>query len=384
MDKCKVKGLYIILGLALVCIFFSNFAFAQEIPSIDPLAEQLYQYHRGQDIFFMLMLVAFLMLFIKRYEWGVALATLLVLAGSFPVYMGLLQIVFGESWTIVTVIRGVVMAITLVIAIGMCLGHIKTWQFIPVAILFAPAYLLNEWFMFNYLQGVLDAGGSILVHMFAAYWGFGTIIALQNKKVLEASMPTTVHSVSFVWLASMLLWVLWPSFTTALLPPSEVIPGMVTTYMALIGSTLSAYLVLLTIRGKIDPLVYTYAILAGGVSIGSTVNLVGPWPAFGIGVVAGIISSLSFLYLHDYLKNKLKVLDTMGVHNLHGVGGIFGGLLGAYFAGPVQIIAIIGCIIIGLVTGLITGLIIRIMGRPEIVLDDAESFPLELNRTEPF
>lgn len=346
--------------------------------SVSGNAEELYQYHRGQDVFFMLMLVAFLMLFIKRYEWGVCLATLLVLVVSWPLYLFLRVAVLGRPLDIEAVILGVFSAITLVIAIGVFLGQISTVHYIVAAVLFVPAYMVNEWFMFDFLDGVLDAGGSILVHVFAAYWGWGVILSLRNKRVLGQPMKTTVHSVSFVWLATMLLFVLWPSFVTALLPPDEIIPAMINCYLALGASTLISYLTMVVLKRPVDPLVFTYAMLAGGVSIGATVNIVSAPTAWIIGALAGLVSTLSFLYLNDWLCRRTGVLDSMGVHNLHGTPGIFGGLAAMVVAGApaTQLAAIVGAIVIALATGAITGVVLRVLGRPSIVMDDAESFDM--------
>src|SRR5699024_1639193 len=77
---------------------------------------QLFQFHRGQDVAFMLMLVAFLMMFIRRYEWGVALATLLVLATSWPLYVLIHTELLGNPLDIEAVILGLFASITLVIA----------------------------------------------------------------------------------------------------------------------------------------------------------------------------------------------------------------------------------------------------------------------------
>jgi len=51
-----------------------------------------------------------------------------------------------------------------------------------------------------------------------------------------------------------------------------------------------------------------------------------------LGVVAGIISSLGFLKLSAFLKEKIKLHDTCGVHNLHGMPGVYGSLISAVFA----------------------------------------------------
>lgn len=370
----------LVMTMLLVGAFVTTLGGAVLASTMAQETAELFQYQRGMDVFFMLMLVAFLMLFIKRYEWGVALATLLVFAVSWPLYLVVHSEIFGLALNIEAAIKAAFAAITLVIAIGVFLGHISTMHYLLAAALFVPAYMFNEWFMFDYLTGVADAGGSVLVHVFAAYWGWGVAIGLWNKRVSGEPMQTTVHSVSFVWLASMLLLVLWPSFVTALLPTGEVIPAMINCFLAMAGSILSAYLVSYVLQQrKIDPLVYTYAILAGGVAIGATVNLVTPVNAWIIGVLGGTISTLSFIYLDPWLHRKTGILDTMGVHNLHGTPGIFGGLAAMVVAGapPSQAIAVAGTMIIGLVTGFGSGLVLRIGGRPEIMLDDAEAFPME-------
>lgn len=347
---------------------------------------ELFQFHRGQDVFFMMMLVAFLMMFIRRYEWGVALATLLVFATVFPLYILANTGLFGAELNIELIIGAVFAAITLVIAIGVFLGHISTISFIVVGVLFVPSYMFIEWFLFEALDGVLDAGGSILVHMFAAYWGLGVILGLRNKAVNDEPANTSVHSVSFVWLASMLLMVLWPSFVTALLPPEDVIMGMANTYLAMVASILVTYVILWALKRTIDPLVFTYAILAGGVAIGANVDFATPLQSWLIGLVGGAASTLSFLFLDGWLRSKTGVWDTMGVHNLHGVPGIVGGLapivLG--FAGGSQAMAVVGTLVIGVVLGIIVGLILRIMPKPTAMLDDAEAFPAEeMRATDP-
>lgn len=75
------------------------------------------------------------------------------------------------------------------------------------------------------------------------------------------------------------------------------------------------------------------ATLAGGVSVGSSSDLVVTGgTAMAIGALAGIISAIGFLRLSTFLREKINLHDTCGVHNLHGLPGVLGGVIGAISA----------------------------------------------------
>lgn len=75
------------------------------------------------------------------------------------------------------------------------------------------------------------------------------------------------------------------------------------------------------------------ATLAGGVSVGSSSDLVVTGgTAMAIGAFAGLISAVGFLKLSSFLQKKINLHDTCGVHNLHGMPGILGGVFGAISA----------------------------------------------------
>jgi len=203
-------------------------------------------------------------------------------------------------------------------------------------------------------------------------------------------MYTTTHSVSFVWLAAMLLWVLWPSFVTALLPMEEVFWGMMTCYLAGMGSILSAWVVCTLVQKKVNPLIYTYAMLAGPVAIGAPLILVGPWAAIVIGLIAGAFSALSFIFLHPRLCKAIGVLDVMGVHNLHGVGGWIGMIASvcamAYLGGMGDFITgnIVSAVFVAVVTlalGAVIGVVLRLtrgkMVDEDLFIDDVDFIKTE-------
>lgn len=73
--------------------------------------------------------------------------------------------------------------------------------------------------------------------------------------------------------------------------------------------------------------------LAGGVVIGASAGIIlNPGGSMAIGFVTGIISTLGFEYLTPYLQNKYGLYDTCGVHNLHGIPGLLGGIVSAIVA----------------------------------------------------
>lgn len=379
-----IAAIAVVISMAVLMIFTNTSAGSLNTPmnpdgsyTTDSITENL-RFGKNMDIWFMLMLVAFLMIFIRKFEWGVALAVLLSAAGSFVAYLAIRDFCFGQAWDQVLLIQGVICSITLVIAIGVFLGTVKMWQYLVIGVLFAPVYAFIEWFMGNVpiLGSVAaDPGGSMLVHMCAAYFGLGVALALRNKKAFDEPMYTTKHSVTFVWLASMLLWILWPSFVSSLLSPDNVTWATITCYMAGIGSIISTYIVCQIVQKKINPLIFTYAMLAGPVAIGAPLLIVNQWGALLIGLIAGAISSLAFIYLQPWFCKKIGVLDVMGVHNLHGIGGwvgvfasaiVLGSLTNIIVAVIVVAIAIIGGAAIGLFAKLTIG------NETEIMTDDTD------------
>lgn len=350
----------------------------------DEINLEVLKYHKNLDIWFMLFMVAFLMMFIKKFEWGVALGVVLSTVGSFLGYLFVQQFIMSPLtdtefvWNQDVMLGAVVCAITIVIGIGVFLGLCKMWQYLLVGLMFAPAYVLIEWFLSNEFMGMLaiDDGGSILVHMVAAYFGIGIAMALRDKRSFDEPMYSTTHSVTFVWLGSLLLWMLWPSFVTAGLPADQTTWGMITCYMAGLGSMLSAYFVCLIMEKKVNPLVYAYALLAGPVAIGGPVIIIGPWGALLLGILAGVLTTLCFYYLQPWLSAKMGNLDMMGVHNLHGMSGWLGAfavcaLTLSYHNAVFAVIAAL----LALGTGLIAGFVVKFTrGEMPIIADDETDF----------
>ena len=129
---------------------------------------EMVKYTKNMDIWFMLFMVAFLMMFIKKFEWGVALGVILSTVGSFVGYLFMQQFVMpgltGDAfvgWSQDVMLGAVICSITIVIGIGVFLGLCKMWQYLLVGLMFAPAYVLIEWFLGSSFFGLaaIDEGG---------------------------------------------------------------------------------------------------------------------------------------------------------------------------------------------------------------------------------
>ena len=79
------------------------------------------------------------------------------------------------------------------------------------------------------------------------------------------------------------------------------------------------------------------ATLAGGVIIGAAsgvlTNLGG---AIAIGFIGGSVSTIGFAILDQKIQKAFGVHDTCGVHNLHGMPGVLGGLVSAIIIAAYQ------------------------------------------------
>jgi ammonium transporter Rh len=361
---------------------------AVETPLDDVVDVQ--KYNRAIHIMAMLLLgFGFLMVFVRGYGLSALTATYLLVAVSIPAYIWLKnQGWFGEPTTGVdSLILGEFGAASLLICAGAVLGRMKMQQYILLGLFFVPAYLFNEWIMLDgglnlIAHGALvDTGGSIVIHLFGAIFGLGVAVSMSSHVERDLTIPSDFTSDRFSLLGSMALWVFWPSFCAALVEPALVPKTVLNVVIALCGSTLATYVATVTLRRKIAAADIANATLAGGVAIGSTCDQVSLTVAMIIGAVAGAASTFGFAVIQERLQKGLKLIDTCGVSNLHGIPGILGGLA-AIFAvkgidATAQLTGIGVSIVVALVAGLVVGRVLLLFGRREMPYEDEEEFLAE-------
>ncbi len=349
---------------------------------------EVQMYNRAIHIMAMLLIgFGFLMVFVRGYGLSALTATYLMVATSIPGYFliktsGLLgHAPSGVEGLILTEFA----AASLLICAGAVLGRLKMWQYMVLAVLFLPAYMLNEWILLEGGWGLVapgafvDTGGSIVIHAFGALFGLGVAISMTTRKDQDVPVESDFTSDRFSLLGSMVLWVFWPSFCAALVAPEMIPSTVMNVVFALCGSTLLTYFATIMLRRGIDAADIANATLAGGVAIGSTCDKVSLPVAFAIGAVAGFASTFGFAVIQEKLQKVMRLVDTCGVSNLHGIPGLLGGLAALVFVGGIDKGAQwsgIGITVgVALVAGLVAGKVLSLTGQRELSYQDSEEFP---------
>uniref|UniRef100_A0A8C4USB3 Rh family B glycoprotein n=1 Tax=Falco tinnunculus TaxID=100819 RepID=A0A8C4USB3_FALTI len=222
------------------------------------------------------------------------------------------------------------------ISTGAVLGRVNPAQLLLLTLLGVTLFTLNEYILLS-LMGVSDSGGSLTVHTFGAYFGLMVSRILhQPHTAKRKEQQDTGHQPDiFAVIGTIYLWIFWPSFTSATTIRDNPEPwAVLNTYFSLAASTLATFV--------LSPVLYEEstlwvqiqdAALAGAAVMGMAGEmLVTPFGALSAGFLAGLIAPLGFRFLTPVLCSRLKIQDTCGVHNVHGLPGILGALLGTLLA----------------------------------------------------
>ncbi|EFN78373.1 Ammonium transporter Rh type B [Harpegnathos saltator] len=183
---------------------------------------------------------------------------------------------------------------------------------------------------------VVDAGDSMFVHVFGAYFGlavsyvFGTKKEPKEHELEGASYQSDI----FAMIGTLFLWLFWPSFNSAGLTGDDQQRAIINTLLSISASCVTAFAVsALVSNSKFNMVHVQNSTLAGGVAIGTAAGMMcGGIGALAVGALSGIISVLGYKYLTPIIQKHLRIHDTCGVHNLHGMPGVLAGVFGALMA----------------------------------------------------
>ena len=155
---------------------------------------------------------------------------------------------------------------------------------------------------------------------------------------------------------------------------------VVNVILALCGSTITTYIVSVSLRKKVSIADIANAALAGGVAIGSACADATHSEAMIIGIVAGALSTFGFAVIQSRQQKLMKLIDTCGVTNLHGLPGLMGGLAALPIIKGLRMVcqrlgnALAVSDAAAHVGGMLVGMILPLMGRKTEAYEDAEEF----------
>ena len=133
---------------------------------------------------------------------------------------------------------------------------------------------------------------------------------------------------------TLFLFAYWPSFNGALGSGTTMQRAIINTYLSIACSVIACIIVSKFVHGgKLNMEIVLNASLAGGVAVGSAADIIiSPFGSMIAGFITGSISAFGFAYLSAFVKKHIKLHDTCGVLNLHGIPGVIGALLSAIMA----------------------------------------------------
>ncbi|NXQ24340.1 RHAG protein, partial [Alaudala cheleensis] len=295
-------------------------------------------YPHFQDVHVMIFVgFGFLMTFLKKY--GFSSVGFNMLIAAFGLQWGILMQGFWhmEEGKIHVSIESMINAdfstATALISFGALLGKTSPIQMLILTLLEITMFACNEHLVTEIFEAT-DVGASMTIHAFGAYFGLAAAFVLYRPGLTNKheNDESTYHSDMFAMIGTLFLWLFWPSFNSAIAHGSEAqARAIINTYYSLAACTIVTFALssLVDKRGKFSMVLIQNATLAGGVAVGTCADLaIHPFSAMFIGVVAGVVSVLGFQFLTPVMASKLRIQDTCGVHNLHGLPGILGGIAG--------------------------------------------------------
>ena len=173
-------------------------------------------------------------------------------------------------------------------------------------------------------MGILDYAGGLVVHLTAGISALVLAAALGPRKGFPDQVDPP-HNPALVMIGASMLWVGWFGFNagSALAANEDAGMAMLVTHVSAATASLVWMFIDWLKFGKPTLVGLVTGTIAGLASITPASGFVGPLGALIIGGSAGIICYV----LVSFVKNTLKVDDSLDVFAVHGAGGVLGILL---------------------------------------------------------
>ncbi len=174
--------------------------------------------------------------------------------------------------------------------------------------------------------GLLDFAGGTVVHITAGVGALVAAMVLGNRKGFLTHQMTP-HNLTMTATGAGMLWVGWFGFNagSAVAANGDAGMAMLVTHISAAMGAFTWMMIEWVKFGKPSALGIVTGMVAGLGTITPASGYVGPMAAMFIGLTAGIVCFTATMYL----KQRLRIDDSLDVFPVHGVGG----MLGTFFAG---------------------------------------------------
>ncbi|MCP4985558.1 MAG: ammonium transporter [Colwellia sp.] len=178
-------------------------------------------------------------------------------------------------------------------------------------------------------MGVYDFAGGIVVHITAGTAALVAALVVGPRRGFPRT-PMLPHNLTMSVTGAGMLWVGWFGFNggSALAANGDASMAMLVTHISAAAGTLTWAAIEWKKFGKASVLGAVTGMVAGLGTITPASGFVGPGGALIIGISAGFVC----FYSTVYIKQKLKIDDSLDVFPVHGVGGILGTFLAGIFS----------------------------------------------------
>jgi Amt family ammonium transporter len=177
-------------------------------------------------------------------------------------------------------------------------------------------------------MGLLDFAGGTVVHITAGVAALVCAIVMGNRNGFP-STPMMPHNMTMTVTGAGMLWVGWFGFNggSAVAANGDAGMAMLVTHVSAACGAMTWATMEWIRYGRPSALGTVTGMVAGLGTITPASGFVGPMGALIIGVSAGIVC----FFATAFIKQKLKIDDSLDVFPVHGVGGIIGTLFAGIF-----------------------------------------------------
>jgi len=181
-------------------------------------------------------------------------------------------------------------------------------------------------------MGVQDFAGGLVVHVTCGTAAIVSALMLGGRKGFPKEIKPP-HSPVMVFIGTGMLWVGWYGFNagSALAANGSAGMAMLVTHISAATGAFTWMTIEWIKFGRPTLVGIATGGIAGLATITPASGFVGPIGGFVLGLVAGFIC----FYAVIFIKNRLKIDDSLDVLAIHGVGGATGALLTAFFGSAV-------------------------------------------------